>query len=71
MASALLDYFTLYPNLHSLWTPLYNLILGLQLKGDIANSFTKAHTLYRPPLVRVILSIWHVPNSNQLERHIS
>ncbi len=62
MASAPLDYLTLYPNLHSLQTPLCNPILGLWLKGDIANSFAKAHALCGPPLVRVILSIWHVPN---------
>ncbi len=54
MASTLLDYFTLYPNLHSLQTLLHNPILGLWLKGDIANRFAKAHVLCRPPLVQVI-----------------
>ncbi len=43
----------LYSNLRSLQTPLRNPILGLQLKGDIANSFAKAHTLHGPLLVRL------------------
>ncbi len=40
-------------NPHSPWTPLCNPISGLWLKGDVANSFAKAHALRGPPLVRV------------------
>ncbi len=40
-------------NLHSPQTLLRSPISGLRLKGDIANSFAKAHTLYRPPLMQV------------------
>ncbi len=62
MASTPLDYLTLYPNLPSPRTPLCNPILGLRLKGDIANSFAKAHALCGPPLVRVTFIYLHVPN---------
>ncbi|PBK96551.1 hypothetical protein ARMGADRAFT_1027583 [Armillaria gallica] len=52
VASALLDYL-LHPNLHSLWTLFHNPILGLQLKGDVADSFAKAHILHGPPVMQV------------------
>ncbi len=53
VASTPLDYLILYPNPCSPQTLLHNLVLGLQLKGDIANSFAKAHALRGPLLVQI------------------
>ncbi|PBK60317.1 hypothetical protein ARMSODRAFT_982415 [Armillaria solidipes] len=48
-------------------TPFCYSILGLQLKGDVANSFAKAHTLRGPPLMQSLLTYLAYNNDGNSE----